>query len=115
MPRYWLWLLLLVPPIVQAAAPSQEFWEYMADYSDENGEVLDPLELEEAIAAREQGGFESEQTSREAPLPVESDKVDPDKVESDKSALEQRRMKNVHLKATGKSSATNASRQGARL
>lgn len=56
MPRLPLWLLLgaCLSSLAWAASPSQEFWEYMADFSDENGEVLDPLELDEVVTAREQ-------------------------------------------------------------
>jgi len=106
MPKYWCWwLLLFVSPAVYAAAPSQEFWEYMADYSDENGEVLDPLELDEAIAAKEQGGFDAEQKVKEASV----------KSTPDKSVPEQGSMKNADLKTIHKSSAATASQKGATL
>lgn len=45
---------VLMCSLEATAAPTQEFWEYMADFSDDNGEVLDPLELDEIVAAREQ-------------------------------------------------------------
>ncbi len=109
MPRYWFWwLLLFVSPVVYAAAPSQEFWEYMADYSDENGEVVDPLELDEAIASKEQA--EAEQPAKDTV--VKSSLV---KSASDKSVPEQGNMKNADLKATNKSSAATASHKGATL
>jgi hypothetical protein len=49
-------LLLLTP--LAAAAPSQEFWDYMAEFSDEKGDVLDPLELDEITATKDQEGEE---------------------------------------------------------
>jgi len=101
MPRYWLCLLSFALPVMAfAAAPSQEFWEYMADYSDENGEVVDPLELDEAIAAKEQDLYEKEASIR---------------VESEKPALELGRVKSADLKAITRSSAATSSRKGATL
>lgn len=45
----WLLSLLLfaIPVLAEAPVPSQDFWEYMTDFDDENGNVLDPLEYEE--------------------------------------------------------------------
>ena len=47
-------LVIAVPIMVQAAtAPSQDFWEYMSDFSDENGEVLDPVEVDQMLDLKE--------------------------------------------------------------
>ena len=57
MPNY-LWLsLLIVLPAVAADPPSQDFWDYMADFSDENGNLVDPLEFDQVSDqhATEQG------------------------------------------------------------
>lgn len=32
-----------------SVAPSQEFWDYVEEYSDANGNVLDPLEYDQII------------------------------------------------------------------
>ncbi len=40
-------LLLAIPVLAEAPGPSQEFWEYMTDFDDENGNVLDPLEYDQ--------------------------------------------------------------------
>lgn len=46
--------VLTVPVLVQAApAPSQDFWEYMNDFSDEDGEVLDPVEVDQMLSLKE--------------------------------------------------------------
>ena len=35
--------------VVYAQPPSQEFWEYMEEYDDGSGELLDPLEYDEIL------------------------------------------------------------------
>lgn len=43
--RYWL-LLMAFPMIVKAEpAPSIEFWQYLTEFSDEQGEFVDPEDL----------------------------------------------------------------------
>ena len=46
-------MLIAVPAIADAPIPSQEFWEYMTDYSDDNGDVLDPLEYDQILSMKE--------------------------------------------------------------
>lgn len=102
MPRCWLCLLWLILPVMAyATAPSQEFWDYMADFSDENGEVIDPLELDEAISTKEDA-FKTQQGEKET-------------VEKSVPDEPQGHVKNAELKTTTGSSATTASRKGAIL
>ncbi len=46
-------ILIAFPVMADAPTPSQEFWEYMADYGDDNGEVLDPLEYDQILSMKE--------------------------------------------------------------
>lgn len=48
-PRYYLLgaVLMAMPAFAQAPAPSQEFWDYIEEYGDANGNVLDPLEYDQ--------------------------------------------------------------------
>lgn len=46
-------MLIAVPAIAYAPTPSQEFWEYMADYADDNGDVIDPLEYDQILRMKE--------------------------------------------------------------
>lgn len=46
--KHWGAFLLCVPLIVKAetaTAPSAEFWQYMLEFSDEQGELIDPEDL----------------------------------------------------------------------
>lgn len=38
---------MVIPALAQAPVPSQEFWDYLEEYSDANGNVLDPLEFDQ--------------------------------------------------------------------
>ncbi len=40
-------MVLSVSVFANESPPSQEFWEYMVDFDDGSGEVLDPLEYEQ--------------------------------------------------------------------
>ncbi|MES2823622.1 MAG: hypothetical protein V4732_08470 [Pseudomonadota bacterium] len=40
-------LLFAIPVLAETPAPSQDFWEYMTDFDDENGSVVDPLEYDQ--------------------------------------------------------------------
>lgn len=48
--RSGLWLLLASCPALATdpGAPPREFWIYYAEFGDERGELLDPLEFSEA-------------------------------------------------------------------
>lgn len=41
-----LMLLLVINPALAEEAPPPEFWQYLLDYSDDQGILLDPLELD---------------------------------------------------------------------
>lgn len=36
-----------------APAPSQDFWDYMNDFSDENGELVDPQDVDDMLGFKE--------------------------------------------------------------
>jgi hypothetical protein len=40
-------LIFAIPVLAETPALSQDFWEYMTDFDDENGDVLDPLEYDQ--------------------------------------------------------------------
>lgn len=42
-------IVIATPAMAGGLKPSQEFLEYLADYGDENGDVMDPLELDEVL------------------------------------------------------------------
>lgn len=52
--RYWVagFILSTFPVMAAAPAPSQEFWDYLSEFGDDSGQVLDPLELDQALTAR---------------------------------------------------------------
>jgi hypothetical protein len=102
MPRCWLCVTLLISPLVWGTAPSQEFWEYMADYSDENGEVLDPLAFDDVIAARDQNGVD----------PVDRTRERANKPSPENTAEQQEPVKKASATNQDKSSATTASQKG---
>lgn len=48
------------------AKPTQDFWDYMMEYSDEQGEILDPLEYEQIHSLKdEQDGAETNESQSE--------------------------------------------------
>lgn len=42
-------VLVTMSALAQTPAPSQEFWDYVEEYGDANGNVLDPLEYDQII------------------------------------------------------------------
>lgn len=63
---YLLFFLCLISASVWAvqASPSEEFWSYMLEFDDDNGDVLDPLEYEELLVMKDGGeGDASEHSS----------------------------------------------------
>jgi hypothetical protein len=46
-------ILYAFPAIAAAPTPLQEFWEYMAEYGDDNGDVLDPLEYDQILSMKD--------------------------------------------------------------
>jgi len=46
-------MLIAVTAIADTSAPSQEFWEYMAEFGDDNGDILDPLEYDQIIGMKD--------------------------------------------------------------
>jgi hypothetical protein len=50
---YLLWCLLLLPLCVRAdtVAPPAAFWDYLEDFDAQDGELFDPLDLQDADQA----------------------------------------------------------------
>lgn len=46
---FMVFLLFSVPVLAKTLTPSQEFWQYMNDFGDENGDVIDPLEYSQIV------------------------------------------------------------------
>lgn len=76
-------MLIAVPAIADAPIPSQEFWEYMADYADDNGDVLDPLEYDQILSMKETDVATNKETDiADEQVPVDKPGVDKVKVRS---------------------------------
>lgn len=56
-------LLVAAPVIAQAPAPSQEFWDYLSEYGDDNGNLLDPLEYDQILSMKESDDMDSKAAS----------------------------------------------------
>lgn len=48
--------------------PTQEFWDYMMEYSDEQGEILDPLEYDQIYSLKEEKDATQTDDSQSPPL-----------------------------------------------
>jgi hypothetical protein len=50
---YLLWCLLLLPLWLRAdtVAPPAAFWDYLEDFDEQDGELFDPLDLQDADQA----------------------------------------------------------------
>jgi hypothetical protein len=94
-------MLVAVPVIAQAPAPSQEFWDYLAEYGDDNGDVIDPLEYDEILSMKDT----EDMTIKEKPLAREESPVD------------QPHIRNADMKFEQKSSAqaSSSAMKGAKL
>lgn len=46
-------IFIATPVIAQAPTPPSEFWDYLAEYGDENGKLLDPLEYDQILSMKE--------------------------------------------------------------
>ena len=54
--HYFLFVLFFVSVSIWAMqqAPSEEFWNYMFEFDDDNGDVLDPLEYEQLLSIKDE-------------------------------------------------------------
>jgi hypothetical protein len=43
--------------MAEGSAPSREFWEYVMEYGDDNGDVLDPLEYDQILSMNDEKGI----------------------------------------------------------
>jgi hypothetical protein len=41
-----------LPVLAETKAPPQDFWDYMQDFGDDNGDVLDPMEYDQLLSMR---------------------------------------------------------------
>ncbi|GGY69898.1 hypothetical protein GCM10011613_12830 [Cellvibrio zantedeschiae] len=82
--RFFGMVLIGVCVCADAPPPSQEFWEYMIEYGDEKGEVLDPLEYDQILTMKDTDKNES--------------------VEQEKLSMNKPRVKNTDMKNEHKSS-----------
>jgi hypothetical protein len=70
--RHVLWYALLVSLSARAdtPSPSVEFWQYFAQYSDDNGELFDPIDLvetEKNLKAQLKTSNDSDDTQEKQP------------------------------------------------
>lgn len=69
---------LALSAAAQAPQPPAEFWQYLLEFSDENGELIDPLEFSQLDAMQSEQvaknqGEESEADTHEAPTNTTKD------------------------------------------
>ena len=90
-------LVITAPIIAQAAtpalSPSQEFWDYLTEYGDDNGNLLDPLEYDQMLSMKESDDANSKATSSV----------------SETKALDKPKVRNADMKTEEKSSALASS------
>jgi hypothetical protein len=113
-PQYYILgaALMALPTFAQAPAPSQEFWDYVEEYGDANGNVLDPLEYDQItnIKNNEKLSF------KEEPPANEQTSID----QAMDKTIDKRRVRNADMKfeqksSTVSSSATTNTIKGAKL
>lgn len=86
-------ILIASPAIANAPVPSQEFWEYMAEYGDDNGDVLDPLEYDQILSMKENDITPNKNTD----------------IADQKNAVDKVKARNADMKFEQKSSLQNSS------
>jgi hypothetical protein len=42
-------LLVAIPALALAPSPAKEFWDYVEEFGDQNGNVVDPLEFDQIV------------------------------------------------------------------
>lgn len=92
------------------AKPTQDFWDYMMEYSDEQGEILDPLEYDQIHSLKdEQDGTETNDSQSEGSKGQSGSQF---KRQANKASM----TKTTSLKNTSSSSpSSNVSAKGAAL
>lgn len=53
-------VLIALPASAATTPPSEDFWGYMQDFSDENGDVLDPIEYDQLLSMKNDDVSQSE-------------------------------------------------------
>lgn len=69
-------LLIATPVVAQAPTPPQEFWDYLTEYGDDDGDLLDPLEYDQILSMKES----EDANAKDAPIASEPDALDKPKV-----------------------------------
>ncbi len=97
-PRYYVLgaVLMAMPALAQAPAPSQEFWDYVEEYGDANGNVLDPLEYDQIINIKSNEKL----ALKEAPQVNEQTSID--------NTIDKVKVRNADMKFEQKSSAVSS-------
>jgi len=92
-------VLISLPVVAQAPTPPQEFWDYLSEYGDDNGEVLDPLEYDQILSMKEGVATPNSSVANEA------------------SPVDKPQVRNADMKYEPKSSAqaSSSAMKGARL
>ncbi len=77
LPRYYLLgaILMAMPVLAQAPAPSAEFWDYVEEFGDVNGNVLDPLEYDQIINRKSDEKLVHQKTPASHEIPLDKSKV----------------------------------------
>lgn len=98
-PRYYLMgaVLMAMPALAQVPAPSKEFWDYIEEYGDTDGNVLDPLEYDQItnVKNNEKLAF------KEAPPANEQTSID--------KTIDKKKLRNSDMKFEQKSSSVSSS------
>jgi hypothetical protein len=102
-PRYYILgaALMALPTFAQASAPSQEFWDYVEEYGDANGNVLDPLEYDQIINIKNNEKLALKE------MPPANEQTSIDKAIDD--TIDKRKVRNADMKFEQKSSAVSSS------
>lgn len=50
-------LLVAIPALALAQSPAQEFWDYVEEFGDQNGNVVDPLEFDQIVNLKNDSNF----------------------------------------------------------
>jgi hypothetical protein len=90
-------VLIAMPALAQAPVPSQEFWDYVEEYGDANGNVLDPLEYDQIINIKNNEKL----ALKEMPPANEQTSID--------KSIDKRKVRNADMKFEQKSSAVSSS------
>ncbi len=89
-------ILLAMPVLALAPAPSLEFWDYVEEYGDANGNILDPLEYDQIINIKN----DEKLTLKETPPANEQPSID--------KTIDKKKVRNADMKFEKSSSAASS-------